>query len=62
MARNGKPNPKQVPSKREQLAAVEIDLAGARLTTDQGIPVQDTDNSLRAGARGPSLLEDFHLR
>ncbi len=35
--------------------------AGA-LTTDQGIPVADTDNSLRAGARGPSLLEDFHLR
>ncbi|MEU0552457.1 catalase [Dactylosporangium sp. NPDC006015] len=34
----------------------------AALTTDQGIPVADTDNSLRAGARGPSLLEDFHLR
>jgi catalase len=32
------------------------------LTTDQGIPVAGTDNSLRAGARGPSLLEDFHLR
>ena len=32
------------------------------LTTDQGIRVADTDNSLRAGARGPSLLEDFHLR
>ena len=32
------------------------------LTTDQGIPVADTDNSLRAGPAGPSLLEDFHLR
>ncbi|MET7423908.1 catalase [Dactylosporangium sp. NPDC005555] len=32
------------------------------LTTDQGIPVAGTGNSLRAGARGPSLLEDFHLR
>jgi catalase len=33
-----------------------------RLTTDQGIPVEQTDNTLRAGVRGPSLLEDFHFR
>src|SRR5258708_4195200 len=32
------------------------------LTTQQGIPVGDDQNSLRAGARGPTLLEDFHLR
>ena len=32
------------------------------LTTDQGIRVEDTDNTLRAGPRGPSLLEDFHFR
>src|SRR4051794_41938476 len=35
---------------------------GSRLTTDQGIPVDDTDNSLQAGERGPTLLEDFHFR
>ncbi len=35
---------------------------GAILTTAQGIPVADDQNSLRAGARGPALLEDFHLR
>ena len=35
---------------------------GALLTTDQGIPVSHTDDSLRVGARGPTLLEDFHLR
>ena len=35
---------------------------GDALTTAQGVPVDDTDNTLRAGARGPSLLEDFHLR
>jgi catalase len=35
---------------------------GEILTTAQGVPVDDTDNTLRAGARGPSLLEDFHLR
>jgi catalase len=32
------------------------------LTTQQGIPVADDQNSLRQGARGPALLEDFHLR
>ena len=32
------------------------------LTTQQGIPVADDQNSLKAGARGPALLEDFHLR
>ncbi len=32
------------------------------LTTDQGIRVADNQNSLRSGARGPTLLEDFVLR
>ncbi|MCC7366760.1 MAG: catalase [Dehalococcoidia bacterium] len=32
------------------------------LTTDQGVPIPHTDDSLKAGERGPSLLEDFHLR
>jgi catalase len=32
------------------------------LTTQQGIPVADDQNSLRVGARGPTLLEDFHFR
>ena len=32
------------------------------LTTDQGIPVSDDQNSLKAGAKGPTLLEDFVLR
>jgi len=32
------------------------------LTTQQGIPVADDQNSLKAGVRGPTLLEDFHLR
>lgn len=32
------------------------------LTTQQGIPVSDDQNSLRAGRRGPTLLEDFKLR
>jgi catalase len=32
------------------------------LTTNQGIPVADNQNSLRASPRGPTLLEDFVLR
>ena len=32
------------------------------LTIQQGVPVSDDQNSLRAGARGPVLLEDFVLR
>jgi catalase len=32
------------------------------LTTQQGAPVADDQNSLKAGVRGPTLLEDFHLR
>jgi catalase len=35
--------------------------AGA-LTTEEGVRIDDTDNSLKAGERGPTLLEDFHLR
>ncbi|MBF9033863.1 catalase [Rhodobacterales bacterium HKCCE2091] len=32
------------------------------LTTSQGVPVADDQNTLRAGPRGPALLEDFHFR
>lgn len=34
----------------------------ATLTTQQGIPVADDQNSLKQGARGPTLLEDTHFR
>src|SRR5690349_13035499 len=32
------------------------------LTTQQGVPVADDQNTLRLGERGPALLEDFHFR
>ncbi len=32
------------------------------MTTAQGAPIADDQNSLRAGSRGPTLLEDFVLR
>ena len=37
-------------------------LDGQQLTTNLGIPLADNQNSLRAGARGPTLIEDFILR
>ena len=38
------------------------DQAGEFLTTAHGLRLPDTDHSLKAGQRGPTLLEDFHLR
>ncbi|MEO8582802.1 MAG: catalase [Flavitalea sp.] len=35
---------------------------GTLLTTNQGLKINDDQNSLKAGERGPSLLEDFILR
>ncbi len=35
---------------------------GQFLTTNQGLRINDNQNSLKAGERGPSLLEDFILR
>lgn len=40
----------------------ELGDSGAVLTTQAGVPVSDDQNTLRAGARGPSLLEDFIFR
>lgn len=36
--------------------------SGDFLTTNQGVRISDNHNSLKAGPRGPSLLEDFILR
>ncbi|NDW59495.1 catalase [Yangia sp. PrR004] len=33
-----------------------------RMTTAQGTPVSDDQNTLRGGERGPALMEDFHFR
>lgn len=38
------------------------DATGQFLTTNQGVLINDDQNSLKAGERGPSLLEDFILR
>jgi catalase len=35
---------------------------GEFLTTMEGARLPDTDHSLKAGSRGPTLMDDFHLR
>ena len=44
------------------LDRVRVDSTGRPLTTNQGVQVADNQNSLKAGLRGPALLEDFILR
>jgi catalase len=48
--------------KSADLAMHREDGAGKVLTTNQGTRVNDDQNTLKAGERGPSLLEDFHFR
>ncbi|MEA2843466.1 MAG: catalase, partial [Actinomycetota bacterium] len=47
---------------RDEALGLKWAQEGDVLTTVNGVPVSDTDNSLKVGTRGPTLLEDFHLR
>ena len=49
-------------STNTSLDAARVDSTGRMLTTNQGVVVSDNQNSLKAGLRGPTLLEDFILR
>jgi catalase len=44
------------------LDRVRVDGSDRPLTTNQGVPVADNQNSLKIGLRGPTALEDFILR
>jgi catalase len=50
-------NPSQAAEMHQQAAENEVSLS-----TNQGLSISDNQNSLRAGTRGPTLLEDFILR
>ncbi|MFP5439018.1 MAG: catalase [Bacteroidia bacterium] len=49
-------------AKQKDLLSNKSDGTNKFLTTNQGIKINDDNNSLKAGDRGPSLLEDFILR
>ncbi len=46
----------------DPLDRVRVDFGGRVLTTNFGQPIADNQSSLKAGLRGPALLEDFILR
>ena len=48
--------------KTEDLEQYKSDATDQALRSNQGVKVSDDKNSLRAGSRGPTLLEDFLLR
>ncbi len=45
-----------------QLSQFTTDGTDQPLTTNQGVKISDNQNSLKAGERGPTLLEDFIMR
>ncbi|MGB6408281.1 MAG: catalase, partial [Planococcus donghaensis] len=49
-------------SKDEQLQQYRVDDSGKSLTTNQGLKMAEDEFSLKAGERGPTLMEDFHFR
>src|SRR5580658_7285712 len=76
MPKTAPPTPAQVAGAAAADAPADIDTLTApggelhqqaagpdsQLTTNQGVPVGDNQNSLKAGARGAVLLQDFILR
>ena len=48
--------------KTQQLSDHRENSDGKYLTTNTGVKVNHTDDSLKAGKRGPTIMEDFHFR
>lgn len=49
-------------SKDKQLEQFRVNNAGTKMTTNQALKVSNDEESLKAGIRGPTLMEDFHFR
>ncbi|XKI13487.1 Catalase [Sporosarcina sp. ANT_H38] len=49
-------------SKGKQLETFRSHDASKKMTTNQGLKVSEDEHSLKAGLRGPTLMEDFHFR
>jgi catalase len=61
-AKTGEPAPPGGHAIDGRLAQARVDGSKQVLTTNQGVSIADNQNSLKAGLRGPTLLEDFILR
>jgi catalase len=55
-------DPRNNDAKLDDLQKNTEDSGGEFLTTNQGVRINDNQNSLKAGDRGPTLLEDFIMR
>lgn len=62
MAGADAPDKQNTSTKLDQLEQYRRDATGQALTTNQGVKIADNQNSLKAGVRGSTLLEDFILR
>ncbi len=60
--RRAKNDPATNNSKLEELERDRENADDQFLTTNQGLRLEDDQNTLKVGPRGPSLLEDFHVR
>ena len=49
-------------AKLDSMDVFREDADGQALSTATGVLIEDDQNSLKVGPRGPALLEDFHLR
>ncbi|GAB1693529.1 catalase [Krasilnikovia sp. M28-CT-15] len=61
-AEQGNPEPRTPTGAAVGCPAAAYAQQGAFLTTAQGARLRDTDHSLKAGPRGPTLLQDHHFR
>ena len=62
MAGTDTPDRANTNAKLDSLEKFRSDATGQALRTNQGVKVADNQNTLKAGPRGPSLLEDFIMR
>ena len=49
-------------AKQKDLKNNKIDNKGKAFTTNKGLKMAEEEFSLKAGERGPTLIEDFHYR
>ncbi|UVL37701.1 catalase HPII [Pseudomonas sp. B21-041] len=62
MAGTDAPDRANTNAKLDSLEKFRSDATGQALRTNQGVKIADNQNTLKAGPRGPSLLEDFIMR
>ncbi|MCK6258236.1 catalase [Fictibacillus sp. KIGAM418] len=62
MSTNDPKNSSGENKKDKQLQAFRVNNKGKKLTTNQGLRISEDEHSLKAGVRGPTLMEDFHFR